>query len=320
MGLPGEPLAAPPPRKLKVAALTAWAHHRSGWEPCGRVLRELASPNGGGVLLVDSVERLVRESIAVDEPWVGFVHKALRAPAHLETLYGDKRDACLPAMMATDAWRWNIERCRGLFCLSEHLRAYLWPRVPCPVEVVAHPTSFACPRFDFEAFRRDERPTLLLVGHWLRRFQSFYDLAAPGFRKRLLKCQDEPLYQRLERVVRDDGSVEALSWQPRESYDRLLSRSAVFLDLIDASANNAVIECLARDTPLLVNRHPAVVEYLGPDYPLYFDDLPAAGRLLTLDHLRRGHDYLSRAAALKDRVRFESFRRAVVESAIYQSL
>lgn len=118
-----------PARKFKVGTLTAWAHHRSGWGPCAQVLQELARDDGG-VLLVDSVERLVKASTVLDEPWVGFVHKAVRAPDHLEALYGEKRDASLPAMMATGVWRRNIDRCRGLFCLSEHLRAYLQPRVP----------------------------------------------------------------------------------------------------------------------------------------------------------------------------------------------
>jgi len=314
-----KPAALTLPRKFRVGSLTAWSHHRSGWDPCGRILQQLTRPDGG-VLLVDSVERLIKDSIVLDQPWVGFVHKAVLAPAHFETLYGDKRDSSLAAMIATDVWRRNLDRCRGLFCLSEHLRTYLQPLVSCPVDVVAHATSFDCPQFDFEAFHRREHKALLLIGHWLRRFQSFYDLSADGFRKCLLKCQNEQLYQRLRRVLRDNGSVEVWSWQPARAYDRLLSRSVVFLDLIDASANNSVIECLARNTPLLVNRHPAVVEYLGQDYPLYFDDLAQAERLLNIDDLRRGHLYLCQARALKSRIRFESFLDAVVQSPIYQSL
>ena len=60
----------------------------------------------------------------------------------------------------------------------------------------------------------------------------------------------------------------------------MLTSGIVFLDLYDSSANNAVIECIARNTPLLVNKHPAVVEYCGEDYPLYFDNLDHASDML----------------------------------------
>ena len=73
---------------------------------------------------------------------------------------------------------------------------------------------------------------------------------------------------------------QVLDWIEHSDYDELLTSGVVFLDLYDSSANNAVIECIARNTPLLVNRLPAVVEYCGEDYPLYFDDLDHASRLL----------------------------------------
>lgn len=44
------------------------------------------------------------------------------------------------------------------------------------------------------------------------------------------------------------------------------------MNLIDASAVNTVIECIIRNTPLIVNRRPAIVEILGDDYPLYYGD------------------------------------------------
>ena len=59
-------------------------------------------------------------------------------------------------------------------------------------------------------------------------------------------------------------------------YDRLLSENIVFVELHDANANNAIIECIARATPLLINPLPAVVEYLGRDYPLYYSSLEEA--------------------------------------------
>jgi len=56
------------------------------------------------------------------------------------------------------------------------------------------------------------------------------------------------------------------------SYDELLTKNVVFLNLVDGSAVNTLLECLVRHTPVFVNRHPAVVEVLGESYPMYFRD------------------------------------------------
>ena len=77
-----------------------------------------------------------------------------------------------------------------------------------------------------------------------------------------------------------------------EEFDDMLTSCVAFLDLYDSSANNAVIECIARNTPLLVNRHPAVVEYCGEDYPLYFDSLDHAYELVCdFDKIFAAHEY-----------------------------
>ena len=97
------------------------------------------------------------------------------------------------------------------------------------------------------------------------------------------KCKDTIL--RLTNIERDlynftlskneINSVKFIDHLDNNDYDVLLSQNIVFLDLYDTSANNAVIECIARGTPLLINRHPATIEYLGEKYPFYFDKTPA---------------------------------------------
>lgn len=54
------------------------------------------------------------------------------------------------------------------------------------------------------------------------------------------------------------------------NYDELLTENIVFINLIDASAVNTVLECMARNTPIIINKHPAIVELLGESYPLYY--------------------------------------------------
>jgi hypothetical protein len=53
-------------------------------------------------------------------------------------------------------------------------------------------------------------------------------------------------------------------------YDTLLSKTVVFLNLVDAVAVNTVIECIIRRTPVILNRLPATEEYLGKGYPLFY--------------------------------------------------
>ena len=73
-------------------------------------------------------------------------------------------------------------------------------------------------------------------------------------------------------IDRIKSSVEVIDHLCDTDYDKLLSENIVFLNLIDASAVNTVIECIIRNTPLIINRRPAIVEILGEEYPLYYGD------------------------------------------------
>jgi hypothetical protein len=66
--------------------------------------------------------------------------------------------------------------------------------------------------------------------------------------------------------------IEIIERLPNEEYDEVLSKNIIFINLIDASAVNTVLECIIRNTPIIINKHPAVVEMLGKNYPLYFGD------------------------------------------------
>jgi hypothetical protein len=76
-------------------------------------------------------------------------------------------------------------------------------------------------------------------------------------------------------------SVTRISTLSNQDYDALLSRSVVFLNLLDCSAANTIVECMMRNTPVIVNSLPAVQEYLGPLYPGYYASLDSAWRLIT---------------------------------------
>jgi hypothetical protein len=91
------------------------------------------------------------------------------------------------------------------------------------------------------------------------------------------------------------NSIEIMNNVDNPTYDKLLSENVVFIKLLDASACNTIIECILRNTPILVNRLPAVEEYLGADYPLYYSTYEEAMELVNNnDNIVAASQYLSK--------------------------
>ena len=90
-----------------------------------------------------------------------------------------------------------------------------------------------------------------------------------------------------------EKSVKVLPLCDDEAYDKLLAENIVFLCLLDASAVNTVLECIVRNTPIVINRLPALEEFLGLDYPLFYEDFHEAADLIgDMETIRRGHHHL----------------------------
>ncbi len=77
------------------------------------------------------------------------------------------------------------------------------------------------------------------------------------------------LYEEIQRI---EDSVQIIDYLENNDYDLLLTKNIVFIDLVDASACNTLMECIVRNTPIIVNKIAPVVEILGEDYPLYYDN------------------------------------------------
>jgi hypothetical protein len=304
-------------------------HHRSGWPFAIDSLRPLHSP--AGVLFEGFVEKKFawghdpgdryNEFAPYREPWIGVIHNPPRVPDAFN-LNNHRPDD----LLSSQEWLDSIAHCRGLFTLSKYLKRWLEQRVSVPVCDLLHPTEKPEKTFDFAAFLANDDRTLVQVGWWLRKPYSLGRLVVPGYRKALLRLD----YTDVDRVMESEldnhcstdeaASIQRIPFLSADAYDDLLSRNIVFLDLYDSSANNAVIECMVRATPLLINRLPAVVEYLGEEYPFYFDTLDeAAAKVEDLSCVRSAHEYLTRLPTVS-RLSAEHFRQAVARSAIFQEL
>lgn len=116
----------------------------------------------------------------------------------------------------------------------------------------------------------------------------------------------------IQMIKEKHESVRVLDCLSNEKYDSLLSENIVFIELIDASAVNTILECIVRNTPILVNRLPATEEYLGCNYPLFYDNVDHAYELLRDDrNIHRAHKYL--AGLDKEKFTIEYFINQIIK-------
>ncbi|MBI1356684.1 MAG: hypothetical protein GC160_20280 [Acidobacteria bacterium] len=321
------------PPKLIFERRLDYPHQRSGWAYAQRALEPLLTTAPSAIVLDGMIERnfsreltlaLEQGRIPYTRPWVGFFHVPAEIPEWFDASKSPLRILSLPA------WRDSLPHCRGLITLSRRHRDWLRQRLPdIPVLALRHPTETPEQKFDFEAYLRHGQP-IVQIGWWLRRLASIHALPLPKERKSLLIPETPDRIPRFLRAVEgerlDAGAPPLEQWDaavlsrlPNPDYDELLHRSVVFLHLRDAVANNAIVECIVRRTPVLVNPLPSVREYLGEDYPLYFETLDeAAAKAADPDRILAAHRHL--AAFDPEYLSARTFCRELAESELYQSL
>jgi hypothetical protein len=287
--------------RLNIARPISWPHHNGGWRWIVELLTtHLHDPNG--TRCVTAVEEELYFHGPIREPWVGFVHQI---PKPFER------------PVQTKAWRASRSHCRGLWVLSEYLRCELRDLgVTVPIGLVRHATRTPVTYWTPEVLRAGP-PEVYFIGEFQRNYQSFYDLEA-GDRKKILLAPHG--FDPRALGITDNGSVNVRDRVESASYERTLARSVVFLNLLDACANNTVVECLARATPLIINRLAGVEEYLGADYPLFYDTMDeAAAWLRSEERLVAGSRHLA-ALPMREEVTGSAFLETVQRTAFYRDL
>ncbi len=284
------------------------------------------------------------------QPWMGVIHctplyqTCPDAPAFYSIVDVSR-------MVHDPCFRQSLRSCLGLISLSQPLTAYLRQELDrmsdhgfvgrhVPIATLRHPTDTNVPLFEWAAFQANPRKTLIQVGQQLRKMLSIYEVKVPSRfhrawltsmrskeRSREFLQREERHWRRLAQCagipVRPGGILQEEDWRHLDSvvtmtyfasfedFDRAMAENIVFIDLYDSAANNTVVECIARNTPLVVNRTAGVVEYLGEAYPLYFDRLEEVPALLTDERLRAAHEYLR--GLNKDYLSVDRFTRDLMQ-------
>lgn len=266
-------------KKVDVIPVT-WKHHLEGggWEwVCSHITKHFHFPNSK-IKIYTAYEYQVREKIF--EPHIAWFHQVLNGP-----------ERCLINLVKSPFWKNNTRYLLYAITVSKYQEVFLRKHGIHNISTIYHPTPLNVLKWEWDKF--NETKAVYHIGFHCRNIDFFKDLAEKiegDFSFNYLVPKDSienvamPSYIRIIPRVRP------------EKYEDILKSSVVFMNLTDATANNAVLECIARGTPVLVNPIGGIKEYLGKDYPLYYNSLDEAVSLLDSIKSERllkvSHDYL----------------------------
>jgi hypothetical protein len=262
--------------------------------------------------------------------WIGFFHNPPNMPKWFD--YGQNLEYMMQKNIDLIL---SLHHCKKIFVLSKHLKEHIdillkKYNLKIPVVCLKHPAPASNNRFDYNKFL--DKPKIVQLGYWLRKMHSFWQIDSDlekiwlyghPFAIEMLKQEklNNKKYQsilsnndlnKIQRAVAVNESIKIknvnITRIDDKSYDEMISSSVIYTNMYDSSANNAVLECIATQTPLLINRIPSIEEYLGPKYPLYFRGIREANRLIRNKHkILEAHLYLKEHDELRSELSIQTF-------------
>jgi hypothetical protein len=301
--------------------------HRSGWAWAISHLKPLHNPSG--VLLDSFIERSFawnpKQVRTHKRPWIGFIHVPPNIPDWFQSYQSNN------SVFQSEAFRESYPYCKGIFTLSDYHRKYLLQKLDIPINNLYHPTETPDLKWTWDNFEKNKEKKIIQAGWYLRQLHAIFQLPQSSYKKIFLKINYfdiAPIIEKERERLSAQGqfvdemysSAETVEFIPNNEYDKLLSENILFLNLYDANANNAVLESIVRDTPLLVNPIEAVREYLGEDYPFYYNTLEeAVEKAENKELVYKTHEYLKNHS-FKEKLSGEYFLKSFKDSEIYKSL
>ncbi len=275
--------------------------HRSGWRyVVDNINNHLATSNKNAIKLDLYVDRTFhwckdeminnkdQESIIPYKTnWIGFIH---------HTMYKDESNYNCIELLKNKYFIESLDKCNGLIFLSKYLKNNFEKlasinNIKLPkLYVLYHPTETTDTLWHYKLWKGD----IIQIGSWMRDMNAINELK---YNKKHILIGKQNKYICNTNVTNNKiNTVNTINYVNNKDYDDLLSKYVVFLKLFDASAVNTLIECIMRNTPIIINKLPAVVEYLGENYTLYYNNIDKVPLLLKKslfnNKIKKAHKYL----------------------------
>ena len=298
-----------------------YGKHRSGWNFVMNSLQPLH--NKDGIYIVGFLEKVFcwnkPKQIEFPKPWIGFTHRPHQIPDWFPKNMKNQ-------FYENEYFQNTLHNNVGIITLTQYHANYLSNILPTNINSLFHPTEFTNRQWDSDLFLKN-RLNVVQIGWWLRKLHAIFMLPDGDYTKIFLsklnvenaaadffKIEKERLSKLNQFSDSMYDSTKIIEFLPDGEYDDLLSSCIIFLDLYDASANNAIVEGIARATPILVNKLEPVKEYLGDDYPFYYSTYEEArDKLHDRDLIIKTHEYL-KSDVLRDKISIDRFKTDLINT------
>ena len=298
--------------KFRISNQISFEHHNGGWSYALKTLNKVSGVNG--VRLECFLDKnfcwINSNQEIIQEDWVGILHNPIEAPQWYLNQVRNKQ------ITKSSSFIKSLENCKGLYVFSNYEKKILFDHLnkfkqDIKINVLRHPVSKSENKWSIENFNSDKK--IIHVGWWLRDIQSFYRLET-NIRKIRIKLNNS-IERKINQIFKlNSDSVIEIDNLDENEYDEILCNSVVFINLIDSVVNNTVLECIERNTPILINRNSSVEEYIGKDYPLFYEDISEIKSLMTESKLIEANLHLKKINPSRD------LGRQVQQSEIYKSI
>ena len=257
-------------------------------------------------------------------PWMGIIHNPPNIPNWFPF-----HNQSFESISKQENFLKSLKYCKKLYTLSKYAAEYIKKHeiikeYNIQVEYFYHPTEKPTITFHYEKFLNNKNKKILQIGWWLRKIHAIYELPKLddykkcifGIKRNFMRevLDLEKINVNINKNINYFGNhVKYISTHfSNEEYDELLSCNIVFLYLYASNANNIVIECIARNTPILINRDAGVEEYLGSEYPFYYETYEEAiEKLKNNDIIYKTHLYLKYNKIINTRIDMHYFIRNI---------
>ena len=284
----------------------SFLEHRGGWKSVIEFMIKnnfYSTDNDTDFDFFDMLENqfLWNSNIVCNNKWSGIIHCTPNTPDYFKIIN-------IENLFYNANFIHSLQNCFLLFTLSSYITDYLKEKllnlkINIPIYTLKLPVvQKEIPFFNLESFLSNNNKLLIQLGQQLRKVSSIYRINSGTYEKLWLtgtknfEKMMEILFQELKYLNIDantlDTSVKMYYTQTFEEYDELLTKNVIFIDFFDAAANNAIVECIIRGTPIIVNKVGGIEEYLGENYPLYFNELDEIPELLCDEKIIEAYNYL----------------------------